>query len=290
MPDDRLFHLALGHSQKVNSLTDFERGVWLVYKLASDDFGVMRYSATPLQDLALWLERRPTKNVLKALDAVRDARLIQTFEHQGQLYAYQWDWQTWQKITHPRQTKQPKPPIATLDQNTEWLFRHHPTGGKLTSWQHPDLKPAKTGKTPGKDREDTGSPPGVDPKDTGPVLVGVGSDRDRVGGRSTPIGASLKSHQKHAVCGIVCVPSDAWDSMLRKLGGDEAKLTAWVSGVLAEWQRRVDAGEVVPEGDDFAFWRARWTESHGTKASQDRRVESADETAKLLAERRSWVS
>lgn len=156
MPDDRLFHRALGHSEKVNDLTDFERNVWWVYKLAADDFGVMRFSAMPLQDLALWLERKPAKMVLRALERIRAIGLIQTFDHQKQTYAFQADWQTWQKITHPRQTKQPAPPLEVLDLNTLWLFSHHPKGGKLPSWQHPDER-KKTGSAPVAHPEETGS-------------------------------------------------------------------------------------------------------------------------------------
>ncbi len=137
MPDDRLIHLTLGHSEKVNRLTDLERLVWLMYKLVSDDFGVMRFSAAPLQSAAAFLEKRPAKAVVKALEAVRSVSLISSFEHQGTVYAYQPDWQTWQKIVYPRSTRQPAPPIEALDLNTQWLFSHHPDGGKLSSWQHP---------------------------------------------------------------------------------------------------------------------------------------------------------
>ena len=138
MPDDRLFHLALGHSEKVNRLTDFERGVWFIYKLAADDFGVMRYSALPLQDAARWLEQKTAKVVLRALERLCEVGLIAKFTHQGQVYVYQHDWQTWQKITHPRQTKQPRPDARSLDDNTRWLFHHHPQGGKLKGWKLPE--------------------------------------------------------------------------------------------------------------------------------------------------------
>lgn len=161
MPDDRLFHLALGHSEKVNRLTDFERGVWFVYKLASDDFGVMRFSATPLQDAALWLEKKPAKAVLRALETLCEVGLIARFTHQGQTYVYQADWQTWQKITYPRPTKQPAPNAAALDINTAWLFAHHPEGGRLPSWQDPSLVTEKSGKRTGKNREDFSNSPSL---------------------------------------------------------------------------------------------------------------------------------
>lgn len=85
-------------------------------------------------------------------------------------------------------------------------------------------------------------------------------------------GASLISpgaHRSHAMCGVVCFPSSAYESCAKKLGGDEEKLRAWAAGVLDTWQRKVDAGEAIPDGDDFAFWRHRWAESFGsTKAAR----------------------
>lgn len=148
MPDDRLIHPAFGQSEKINRLTAFERDVWLVYKLAADDFGVMRCAAPPLQRIARWLEDQPTKRLLKALDVIREVGLIQYFDHQGQTYVFDPVWQTWQKVTYPRATKQPAPPSDLVDINTRWLMEHHPEGGRLPSWQHPSLLPEKSGKKP----------------------------------------------------------------------------------------------------------------------------------------------
>jgi hypothetical protein len=198
MPDDRLFHLALGHSEKVNKLTAHERDVWFVYKLAADDFGVMRFSATPLQDAARWLEEQPSKRILRALASVVAVGLVQSFEHQGQAYVFDPVWQTWQKIIYPRATKQPAPPRDALDLNTRWLFEHHPKGAKLTSWQHPDER-QHSGKLPGKLPEVSEKIPGKDLESSRPVLVGSSSDRvrDRVGGGAPPAAADARS--KHPV-------------------------------------------------------------------------------------------
>lgn len=137
MPDDRLIHLTLGHSEKINGLTDFERLVWLMYKLASDDFGVMRFSAVTLRESADWLSHKPERLVQRALDEVRKVGLVQSFEHQRRTYCYQWDWQKWQKISYPRPTIQPAPPAEMLDRDTQWLMSHHPRGGKIHSWKAP---------------------------------------------------------------------------------------------------------------------------------------------------------
>ena len=159
MPDDRLIHRACGHSAKVTALTDFERLVWFTYKLAADDFGIMRYSAVTLQDAADWLEQRRAKQLMTALDRIGAVGLIQTFEHQGRAYCFDPVWQTWQKITHPRQTKQPIPDLGRVDPNTQWLFRHHPIGGKLSSWKAPADLPKRTGSALEINREWTGSKP-----------------------------------------------------------------------------------------------------------------------------------
>jgi hypothetical protein len=148
MPDDRLIHRAFGHSEKVNSLTDFEKLVWLMYKLASDDFGVMVFSASPVRAAATFLDKKPERIVLRALHTVRDVGLVSVFPHQGSDYLYQFDWQEWQKITHPRGTKQPAPPLHLLKRHTQWLFAHHPDGGKLQSWKAPKDFQCEAGSKP----------------------------------------------------------------------------------------------------------------------------------------------
>jgi hypothetical protein len=175
MPDERLIHRTVGHSLKFNKLTDFERLVWLMYKLAADDFGVMKFSAITIQESADWLAMKPTKAVQRSLERIREVGLVQTFTHQDRLYCYQWDWQTWQKITHPRKTKQPLPDTEfSRDRNTQWLFDHHPDGGKLSSWQHPDLRPKKAVSAPGENRESAGNAPVLFPSQSRPVFVGSG--------------------------------------------------------------------------------------------------------------------
>jgi len=247
MPDERLIHLAVGHSEKFNRLTDFERLVWLVYKLASDDFGVMRRSAAPLTNAARFLEVKPAKSVLRALETVIEVGLIQTFQHQGQPYVYQWDWQTWQKITHPRTTEQPKPPadvIASCDLNTQWLFTHHPKGGKLSAWQHPSLRKS-TGTSSGKDRELTGSPPGKVPAC---VCVGVcvcvrGRVRDRSAG-----GARLAYDGR-----FLTVFPWQYTELGKRLAlaqREDFDLTRWLEGVEADLER---SGEPLPSENE-----ARW--------------------------------
>lgn len=129
MPDDRLFHKRLGHSEKVNKLTDFEDRVWRAYILSADDFGVMRFAAVALQADHDYCENRPAKVVQRALERVRDVGLIVTFDHQGHAYCAQHDWQDRQRVKHPRQTINPKPPaelLETFSRKTRELFENWP--------------------------------------------------------------------------------------------------------------------------------------------------------------------
>src|SRR5690242_8264278 len=104
MPQDRLLHPKASRSQKVTSLTDFEYRVWTQYMLSSDDFGVMRLSGVTLQADNDALAAKPARIVQRAFEHLVKVGLIRTFEHQGRVYAYQHDWQEWQKIEYPRAT------------------------------------------------------------------------------------------------------------------------------------------------------------------------------------------
>lgn len=140
MPEDRLFHSCLGHSNKVNSLTDFEEIVWRNYINSADDFGVMRFNPVMLQAKFDRLARKPARTVQKALDRIFNVHLVFLFLHQGVTFCYQRDWQEWQHVRYPRETKQPSPPpdeLRLCDRHTQWLFSHHPKGGKLDSWRAP---------------------------------------------------------------------------------------------------------------------------------------------------------
>jgi hypothetical protein len=250
MPDDRLIHLALGHSEKVNKLTSLEREVWLIYKLAADDFGVMRFSATPVQDAALWLEKQPAKRILQALHAVRNVGLVEAFEHQGQSYIFDPVWQSWQKITHPRQTKQPAPPLDKLDANTRWLFSHHPKGGKLKSWQLP------TERKPGENREDSGNPPGKLPENSRPVLVGNGNSSVRGSGGAQPLAADARSKRPVYTSDRFAVFEWQFDELSKTLGAhfEAFDLHAFFDDLT---QRSRAEGLVIARGDVWAWLQAQ---------------------------------
>lgn len=131
MPADRFIHPRLGHSHKVNLLTDLEFRVWVQYVLSADDFGVMRRSAITVQADNDHLANRPIKIVQRCLDTIVSRGLLLPFEHQGRHYVCQFDWQTFQKVEYPRPTFEPKPPADVLEQceaKTRALFDKHPGG------------------------------------------------------------------------------------------------------------------------------------------------------------------
>jgi hypothetical protein len=95
MPADRLIHPRAGHSRKVSSLTDFEFRVWVHYILAADDFGVLRCAPAVLQAGSDALEAIKPKPITRALEQLVTCGLLLLFDHQGQAYLYQHDWQDW---------------------------------------------------------------------------------------------------------------------------------------------------------------------------------------------------
>jgi hypothetical protein len=146
MPDDRLFHKRLGHSQKVASLNDFEDRVWRAYILSADDFGVMRFSAVTLQADHDYLATRPIKTVMRALERVQTVALVNTFEHQNRTYCYSVEWQNYQRVKHPRQTINPKPSddlLAQCSHATRQLFTFWP-GKRKELEEQSETKSAST--------------------------------------------------------------------------------------------------------------------------------------------------
>lgn len=115
-------------------LTDLEFRVWAQYLLSADDFGVMHATAVKLQSDNLHLANRPAKVVARCLEALVTSGLIRRFEHQGQSFVFQRDWQAWQKVEYPRATDNPKPPtdaLAVCDDATRALFAKHPGGQRM---------------------------------------------------------------------------------------------------------------------------------------------------------------
>jgi hypothetical protein len=129
MPDDRFLHKRAGTSAKVSLLNDLEYRVWTQYLLSANDFGVMAFDHVALQNGNAHLKRRPIKTLMRCLEAVKGRGLIHTFDHQGQTYCYQPDWQDWQKVRWPGKTLLPRPPLEGMTPATLHQFSVFP-GGK----------------------------------------------------------------------------------------------------------------------------------------------------------------
>lgn len=127
MPADRLTHPRIGRSQKVTSLNDFEYRVWDTYRWVADDFGVMPKSPAKLRgENDALRDQHSDEEVGTALQRVIDVGLVREFDHQGAMYVCSLTWQKHQKITHPRHTFLPCPPVQVLgmmDVETRKLFK-----------------------------------------------------------------------------------------------------------------------------------------------------------------------
>ncbi len=250
MPEDRFFHPRLLQSDKVERLTDFERGVWLVSRLVCDDFGVMRASPNTLQDAARFLEHKPAKTLQRALVAIERIGLLQAFEHEGRAYLFQWDWQEWQKVSYPRGTRHPKPSpeqLAICSPDTRELFTKHPGG-----WGRKKSEPSLNGSAPVS--ETVPKPLAERSENVLPKPLAVSQEPLAVS-RTPRAGAALSlhrsGHNRHAWCSErICVPDFTHDRLARQLGRPNA--LAW----LAEWyQRVIDRIGEAPIGDKPEdFW------------------------------------
>lgn len=246
MPADRLLHPKAGHGRKVTGLTDFEFRVWVHYILTADDFGVMRCSAITLQNASDALAAKKASQVMRALEQVINTGLVSTFEHQGQKYVYQWDWQSWQKVEYPRATDNPRPPghvLDTCDDSTRSLFLKHPGGTRKRTEGVPNVSQ-------------------IDPEDAPTTRAGASAKRptanaDANGQRLTAPLVDQREHRKHAHCGRVCLHASLFGEFVRRRNHDgaDAEIRDWCMVVEREWAERTDE-----PGDAFDFWRARYAE------------------------------
>lgn len=266
MPDDRMIHRRMLRGDRIASLTDFERGVWLAYQLIADDYGVMRLSAVDLQK-AVWLERKPKKTVQKAFEVVVKSTLITSFQDGDRTYVYQPDWNTWQNVRHPRGTIEPCPPIESLrkcDERTTGLFLQHPRCPT-------EFLLEVSRKTAEELRQSSGNVSAEVPKDSGftraPALAeakakataNAEANGERQFG-SVMAGRLPKNHLTHAWCGRVCVPEFLHNEFERATGQPEQSLYDFYRDTFAQ----IAESEPV-DPDALKFWRprvsARWTPS-----------------------------
>lgn len=87
-------------------------------------------------------------------------------------------------------------------------------------------------------------------------------------------GSMPSQHGDCLVHGPVCFRPRFAAKYLPRFGGDQTAMVAWARAVCDEWDERVERGERVPEGDDFAFWAARYTEHHSRQTPSEGALQS----------------
>lgn len=145
MADGRILHKKASHGDRVRGLSHLEYRVWTQYILSADDYGVMRASAAVIQADNRNLDDEPTSRIKRAMDAILNAGLVETFTLQGQVYWWQVDWQDFQQIKYPRDSVHPTPPEADLERATEptrSLFLTRVPGHSSTGQQEARLRDA----------------------------------------------------------------------------------------------------------------------------------------------------
>lgn len=284
MPDDRFIHRRLGHSEKVNTLTDFEFRVWAQYVLSSDDFGVMRFTAATLQADNDALGQKPMKQVQRALDRLAIMGLIRTFVHQSRTYCYQHDWQDWQKVEYPRATLHPQPPSEGMTPATARLFAKFP-GGWGRKGDKPSAFAERSPNVPQTDPEPFGERSGeitLEPvacsQEPKPLALAVSRPPlphpARAHGMQT---LHRGSHRGHSWCGErSCVPEFLHERFAKAIGSStaDADLRAFYADTLDSLpeSQRIDS-------DPVKFWQplvtARWPPQDATVGTRTAALQRA---------------
>jgi hypothetical protein len=283
MPDDRFFHKRAGHSDKVNSLTDFEELVWRYYILSADDFGVMKFSPDQLRADHERAAGKSVKVVQRALDRIVAIGLVHRFDHQGRQYIYSRNWQEYQKVDYPRETIAPMPPaeeLAACKPETLNLFGFHP-GGKfgremkkliaeglsIDSARVRLLVPDSfdeysrlAGARALAQATATGNGSGLE----GGAGETAAPRPSRGMGSGVMAGSLPRDHVRHAFCGRKCVPDFLHGEFKQSIGGDDPD--ASVRQFYAEVMASIQADQPIGE-EPLKFWRGQFAARFGTAVS-----------------------
>jgi len=281
MPAERFLHPRLARDARVARLTDLEARVFVEgYLLAADDFGVMRCSALPVQELNDALATRPARVIEQCLARLVAAGLLLTFEYQSRRYVCSADWQDDQRVRWPRATLNPAPPPETLARcsaATQELFQS-------SDDKRPTASPEDYTSTSEALRENFRSASEVLPKDSQsasevlPSLPRAGAREEANGYQLEAKGSRLKARRANGensratyderfLAFWAAYPKkvgkgEAWAAW-QKLRPDDALLTLMLAAV--GWQRTQDewlrsGGRYVPHPKTWLNAR-RWEDA-----------------------------
>jgi len=295
MPDYRKFYNSAGHSEKVSSLTHFEFRVWIQMRASADDFGVGPLIPGKLQgDNRVFAReakskpREATRALERAMRVVVHVGLFEVFEHQGQEYYFQPDWQDREAISYPKRSVYPYPPADRITPKTLELIQLAEESLSKKREKKSQKNSEKISKTSG-DYAHAGARTSPQPITNNPPEESLRETKPAVLVRPAPVMQSpLKwkhGEHEHGFCDWMCLPVDLVDQFAQRIAlSKRTTPAAERSGVLV-WARGVMASGVVPTGKMYDFWNAQWDQS---RASSDPRsvppdVRSVEETRAMLA-------
>jgi len=94
------------------------------------------------------------------------------------------------------------------------------------------------------------------------VAEGSGERKPVPRARGLMAGSRPLDHGECLAHGPVCFRPFLAKKYLSRFGGDHGRMVAWAERVCRREAERVEQGGVVAEGDDFAYWAARYDEDH----------------------------
>lgn len=120
-----MLHKRAGSGERTNALSNLEFRAWIIYRLAADDFGVMRCDIGALIEAHPYFATEKPRALRAALERLVNVGLLGRFESQGLTYVYSRDWQDFERIEWPSMTtKPPVPPefLSNCTADTQRLF------------------------------------------------------------------------------------------------------------------------------------------------------------------------
>lgn len=126
-------HIRALESVRIGALDWFERWVWVVMRLVTDDYGVLpdREVVLVAADPSLGVQdSRFPGSVRKAMDHIITSGLFLQFTHQDQSFLCDPNWQDFEAVPYAKQTYRPAPTqkvFRELSEKTRGLFKkYHP--------------------------------------------------------------------------------------------------------------------------------------------------------------------